>query len=234
LDIPDSVLKVSSLDPPLQILLDMATGWGIVFSIMAEEPIPPAQPVIPTPHLPQTPIPSSEDGREPVKPSDPGLATPGEAAVKVRILNAENTADGEPLAGGLAPFNARVLAVLIDVVVMIGLQISVSFFLPGFASRIAWLVGLAYLVTRDSLAFLGGQSIGKKVMKLKVVTVDGKSLVNNWEPALIRNGVLAIPFFAVVELIVLLIREDKPERGRRLGDEWGKTKVITAPDEPAA
>ncbi|MCX6865557.1 MAG: RDD family protein [Verrucomicrobia bacterium] len=151
--------------------------------------------------------------------------------MKVRIIHAENSADGEPLTGSLAPFNTRILAVLIDVVVMIGLQISVSFMLP---SRIAWLVGLAYLVTRDSLAFLGGQSIGKKVMKLKVVTADDKSLVNNWEPALIRNGVLAIPLFGFVELVVLLIREDKPERGRRLGDEWAKTKVITVPDPPAA
>jgi hypothetical protein len=30
----------------------------------------------------------------------------------------------------------------------------------------------------------------------------------------------------LVELFVLLTREDKPERGRRLGDEWAKTKVI--------
>ena len=154
--------------------------------------------------------------------------------MKVRIAGADKTDDDEPLAGNLAPFSTRILAVLIDVVVMVGLQIAVSLILPGFASRIAWLVGVGYLVARDSLAFMGGQSVGKKVMKLKVVTMDGKSLVNNWEPALIRNAVLAIPFFAFVELVVLLTREDKPERGRRLGDEWGKTKVIIAPDASAA
>ena len=89
-------------------------------------------------------------------------------------------------------------------------------------------------MTRDSLAFLGGQSIGKKVLKLKVVTVDGKSLVNNWEPALIRNGVLLIPLFPLIELFILLTREGKPEHGRRLGDEWAKTQVILAPEPPAA
>ena len=98
--------------------------------------------------------------------------------------------------------------------------------LPGFAERIAWLVGIAYLVTRDSLPFLGGQSVGKKAMKLKVVTLEGKPITGNWEAALIRNGVLLIPFFGLIELFVLLTREDKPEHGRRLGDEWAKTKVI--------
>ena len=84
-------------------------------------------------------------------------------------------------------------------------------------------------MTRDSLPFLGGQSVGKKAMKLRVVTQQGASLVNNWEAALIRNAVLAIPLFGFVELIILLTREDKPERGLRLGDEWAKTKVIIAP-----
>ena len=132
------------------------------------------------------------------------------------------------------PFNTRIIAALIDVVVVIGLQISVAWILPGFASRLAWLIGVAYLVTRDSLPFLGGQSVGKKAMKLKVVTVDDKPLTGNWEAALIRNGVLLIPLFGFIELFILLTREDKPGRGLRLGDEWAKTRVILAPDLPPA
>ena len=73
--------------------------------------------------------------------------------------------------------------------------------LPGFAAPVAWLLGIGYFVSRDSLPFLGGQSVGKKAMKLKAVTMEGKSLVGNWEAALIRNGVLVIPFFVLVELI---------------------------------
>jgi len=88
-------------------------------------------------------------------------------------------------------------------------------------------------VTRDGLPFLGGQSVGKKAMKLKAVTLDDRSLAGNWEPALIRGAVLAIPLFALVELFILLSREEKPERGRRLGDEWAKTKVIVV-NEPVA
>jgi uncharacterized RDD family membrane protein YckC len=136
--------------------------------------------------------------------------------------------------GSLAPFGTRIVAALIDTLVAVGLQIVVAQILPHFASHISWLVGLAYLVTRDSLPFLNGQSVGKKAMKLRVVTLEGKSLIGNWEPALIRNAVLAIPFFAFIEWIVLLTREDKPERGRRLGDEWAKTQVILAPEAPSA
>jgi len=153
-------------------------------------------------------------------------------------INGPQDADEDESPGlGLAPFNTRATAALIDSVVAAGIMFGLSVILPGFAVKLAWLTGMAYLVTRDSLPFLGGQSIGKKAMKLKVTTLDGKSLVSNWEAALIRNGVLVIPFFGLVELFILLTREDKPERGRRLGDEWAKTRVIieekpTASDTP--
>lgn len=39
----------------------------------------------------------------------------------------------------------------------------------------------------------------------------------------IRNIVLWIPFFPLVELIVLLSNNN----GLRLGDQWAKTKVIS-------
>ena len=115
---------------------------------------------------------------------------------------------------------------MIDVVVSAGLSIGLTLLLPNFAHKIAYLASLGYLITRDSLPFLGGQSIGKKAMKIKVVTLEGKSLVGNWESAVIRNIPLIIPLFGFVELFILLSREEKPERGRRLGDEWAKTQVV--------
>ena len=87
---------------------------------------------------------------------------------------------------------------------------------------------MAFLLLRDSLPFLKGQSPGKTAMKIKVVTTKGDSLVGNLQPALIRNGVLLIPIFGLVELIVLLTREDKPDQGVRLGDEWAGTRVVRA------
>lgn len=138
--------------------------------------------------------------------------------------------------GSLAPFNTRLIAALIDSVIAAGLYILLLFILPGILSLVAWLVFFAYYVTRDSLPFLDGQSIGKKAMKLRAVTFDNQPLTGNWEKGLIRNGVLIIPFFAIIEIVVLLTREDKADRGIRLGDEWAKTKVIVVPPSlpPAA
>ncbi len=160
----------------------------------------------------------------PPPPPSPLSNLPETSAVKVNLLKEDGGI--EPPAKGIAPFGTRIAAAVIDSLVSSGIMIGLGLILPGFAHRLAWLTGIAYMVTRDSLPFLKGQSVGKKAMKLKAVTLEGKSLVNDWQAALVRNGVLIIPFFALVELVVLLTREDKPESGRRLGDEWAKTKVI--------
>jgi uncharacterized RDD family membrane protein YckC len=182
---------------------------------MENEATPPEKYAPPPPDLPKPPPPGEKSSTPP--------------PVNVHIKEAGASEEDESEHESLAPLNSRILAALIDVVVAVGLQMSALWILPGFADRIAWLVGIAYLVSRDSLPFLGGQSVGKKAMKLRVVTRDDKPLTGNWEPALIRNGVLIIPFFGIIELFVLLTREDKPEQGLRLGDEWAKTKVIVEP-----
>lgn len=108
----------------------------------------------------------------------------------------------------------RIVAYLIDALILLPL-----WFIP----IVGWLAGVAYFLTRDSLPFLDGQSIGKKAMKLRAVTEDGAPLTNNYGPCIIRNIVLLIPFFPLIELIVLLTNEKK----QRLGDQWAKTKVIS-------
>jgi uncharacterized RDD family membrane protein YckC len=159
----------------------------------------------------------------------PPLPPASEPPVRIAIKEGRDEVES---ASELAPFNTRVIAAVIDILISIGVQVALTMVLPGFMDRIIWVVGLAYLLTRDSLPFLGGQSVGKKAMHLKVVTLDGKPLTGNWEPGLIRNAVLCIPFVGVLlELFILLTREGKPDQGRRLGDEWGKTKVIVVPVE---
>ena len=154
--------------------------------------------------------------------------------MRVRIREGGNDDEISP-ANSPAPFNTRMLAAGIDFMLAGGLTLAAIWVLPGFAERIGWLVGGAYLVVRDSLPFLGGQSVGKTAMKLKVVTSEGKDLLGNWQMALIRNAILAIPFFPLVELFVLLSREDSADRGLRLGDVWAKTRVIVVPPvEPPA
>ncbi len=194
---------------------------------MDEEPILSAKRVIPPPDLPKPPPPPEPVVTE----SGPAAGTP---AVNVRIREVGAEADETPKAGTLAPFNTRIVAAVIDTLAAAGLQIAAMLILPAFAHKIAWLLGIGYLVTRDSLPFLGGQSVGKKAMKLQAVTKEGKPLTGNWEAALVRNAILMIPFFGLIELFVLLSREGKPEHGMRLGDEWAKTKVIVAQPPPAA
>lgn len=135
------------------------------------------------------------------------------------------------------PMGTRVVATVIDFGIALGLYVGVlivSSFTLEFLGGLAYPVAIAFILTRDGMPFLNGQSPGKTAMKIKAVTIDGKSLAGNWQPALVRNAVLLIPFFALVELIVLLTREDKPDQGIRLGDEWAKTRVVKAdPPEPA-
>lgn len=197
---------------------------------MDEEPSQPAKPDIPPPSIPPPSIPKPSIPPPDIKPPEPVAVPSRPPVVNVKIREAGEEPDDEGKPGGLAPFNTRAIAALIDVALAIGLQISALWILPDFAERIAWLVGVAYLVGRDSLPFLDGQSVGKKAMRLRVLTLEGKPVTGNWEAALIRNAILLIPVFPLIELFVLLTREGKPDQGRRLGDEWSKTKVVIAED----
>ncbi len=192
-----------------------------------------AQQAVRPPDLPQPKVAPEPSLERPPSASPPPLK---DGAVKVKIRTGDEADDDAPSIGGHAPFNTRAVAMIVDLVVAVGVIIGLNFILPEFAHKLAWLVGFAYIVTRDSLPFLGGQSVGKKAMNLRAVTLDGKPLTGNWEASLIRGGVLIIPFFQLLELWILLTREETPARGRRLGDEWAKTKVIVvekplAPDE---
>ncbi len=165
---------------------------------------------------PPTPAPAIESSFAP----PPTIPIPEEAKKKVR----EEIPDPDEVkAGDLAPFNTRVIAALIDYAAVFMASIVLMKILPGFLSSVVSLASLGYILTKDSLPFLGGQSIGKKVMKLRAVTADGKPLTGNWQTGILRNAFLII---APVELLVLLLREEKPEKGRRLGDDFAKTKVI--------
>ncbi len=129
----------------------------------------------------------------------------------------------------MAPLAPRLIATVIDFGICVVISL-VFMILPSQLENLGGLVAMSYILLRDALPFLGGQSIGKKLMKIRAVTADGQSLSGNWSPALIRNAILLVPCLGVIaELIVLITREGKPEAGRRLGDDWAKTKVILDP-----
>lgn len=128
-----------------------------------------------------------------------------------------------PATGNEASLGQRIGAALIDVLV----AIAAGYAATRIASGLGFAVQVGYMLTRDSLPFLDGQSIGKKVLKLRAVTEDGKSLSGNWNAGILRNVSMAIAPLALVELIIMLVNNGKPGGLRRLGDQWAKTKVVT-------
>lgn len=163
-------------------------------------------------------------------PEIPANPPPPEAqrkASRVRVTE-DSTEEDEGLPGGIAPVNTRVIAAVIDLLVATGIYWTAAMILPDILERLSWLLWAGYLVTRDSLPFLKGQSIGKMAMKLQVRKQGGGDITGDWQAAIVRNIALLIPLFALVEVIVLFTREEKPEKGLRLGDEWAKTKVVVA------
>lgn len=204
-----------------------------------EEATPqPGKPDIPPPSIPSPDLPPSGEKPHSTPPPDlkpaepPPSAGGGPPVVNVRIREAGDPVEASLLANSFAPFNTRASAAFIDLVLAIGLHLAAYWILPGFAEGLAWLVGVGYIIARDSLPIPGKQSVGKKVMNIRATTIDDQDLTGNWQAAFIRNGVLLIPFFAFVELYVLLSREEGMLRGRRLGDEWAKTRVMMAPEPP--
>ena len=175
-----------------------------------------------------SPPPPSLSTTPPPPPPPSASASPaGPIKVRVKPDGPDGEDDGTSEGGPLVSLGTRVGAVLIDYAVAFGLYLVAVFVLPGFLDSAASLLAAAYIVLRDGLPFLNGQSVGKTAMKIRAVTRDGQSLAGNWQPAVVRNvALLLFPVFPLIELIVLLTREDKPDQGVRLGDEWAKTMVV--------
>ncbi len=196
---------------------------------MDSESSPLPRPTPPPPDLtsgpPPAPIPP------PSPPAPPPAATePGAALKPVKIAKGSGgDEDEEPKPGSEAPFNSRVIGGAIDSCVCLGIYV-VFWILPDFLGFIGSLASTAYFLTRDSLPFLQGQSIGKKAMRIKAVTLDGQSLAGNWRAGIVRNVFMLI---WPVELFILWSRNEKGGAMRRLGDDYAKTKVIVVAEEDA-
>lgn len=145
----------------------------------------------------------------------------------------------------------RFLAILID-----GVLASIIAFVLGIGGTtlygVGLLLGAGYILARDGLEydFMDRRSIGKKMMKLRPIRLDGSamdlntSIMRNWPLALgsivwgFANmaGGLAIFFIAgllyflawlasllgLVEGILVLVDKD----GRRIGDKMANTHVV--------
>ena len=138
---------------------------------------------------------------------------------------------------GKPDIGKRAVAAIIDAVIAVAI---------GFIPVLGGIIAAAYWLLRDGMEFefMDRRSIGKKVMKLRPVRLDGSpmdmmaSAKRNWMFALggviqllvftIVGIVLAIPLaliaflLGIVELILVLT---DPE-GRRLGDKIAGTRVV--------
>ncbi|MGB6219454.1 RDD family protein [Haloferula sp.] len=184
-----------------------------------------------------TPPPPSLHKPDPAPSMPPAAGNSGPPVLQEKpIVKDEDQGDDELVHGAMAPLNTRLIAALIDGLVAMGLYLIAWKLLPAFLENLAWVFQFGYWVTRDSLPFLKGQSIGKTAMKLKVEKRDGTTMIKDWPTAVIRNLPMIIPFFGpLIEAIVLFTRDNKPEKGLRLGDDFAKTKVVVwRPEEEAA
>ncbi len=120
-------------------------------------------------------------------------------------------------------FRSRAFAALIDVSVACSFFVLGLLLFPEPPRIIPFVLGALYLLTKDSLGILNGQSIGKKLMKLRVLNRNRRSLSGNYRTGLMRN----LSWFAApLEFAILYVREDECNRGRRLGDDWANTTVV--------
>lgn len=124
---------------------------------------------------------------------------------------------------------------------------SFAAFLVGFVPIIGGLAGGAYILVRDGLdtEFMKKRSLGKKIMKLKPLTLEGKDLT--LEDSVRRNWVLAlgslcqilmfipiigwilIPLVGIAAMVLLIVEIFlvlSDDKGIRLGDKWARTIVI--------
>lgn len=87
---------------------------------------------------------------------------------------------------------------------------------------LSYLVAAAYILVRDALPFLEGQSIGKKVMKTRGVHEDsGAPITNDYRTSFLRNIFLFIPIVSLIDALFIFSGDRK-----RLGDRIAKTIVV--------
>ena len=112
----------------------------------------------------------------------------------------------------------RILAWLIDFLVMLGLGLLFQAF--------GWLVAGAYLLLRDAL-FNNGQSIGKRLMGLRVVLGADRTPCT-FLSSVIRNLLWLIPIVNIVMAFAGLYALSSDRAGRHWGDRLADTRVVAA------
>lgn len=83
-------------------------------------------------------------------------------------------------------------------------------------------IGLAYWFLRDAIPGMNGQSLGKKLMKIKVLSARNQPLVNDYKAAALRQVSNIVPLLNLYE-VYLLVTSPKYQR---FGDQLTQTTVV--------
>lgn len=186
---------------------------------MSQEPVPPEQ-----------------------QPTEPPTAPPAAYVPPPPAAPATAQTGGAPGAATRPDVGKRAIAAIID-----GAIAGVL----GFVPVVGWIASVLYILLRDGFEFdfMDGRSVGKKIMKLRPVRLDGgkmdfaTSARRNWTLCLgsLASFLLLIPFLGWVLYIPVLIaagvlgiieivRVFSDPQGRRLGDNMAGTMVVEVAD----
>ncbi len=120
---------------------------------------------------------------------------------------------GQRVAAGVIDY---IIAAILDNIIHFTFKVDMEIFV-GLG-----IFGAVYLLLRDALPFLDGQSLGKKILKIRAIELKtGNSLKGNWAISIVRSISLFIPIFNFIDAVMVF-----SANGQRFGDKWGKTIVI--------
>lgn len=125
----------------------------------------------------------------------------------------------------IASVGERIAATLLDMIFLLGYVLLTGIIAGGF--NYGWMLYLVYIpVALYNLLcelFMNGQSLGKKILKIKVVKIDGTAAsFSSYFLRWILRMVEVLCMFGSLALIVIILNR----KGQRLGDIAANTTVI--------
>ncbi|MGE5699205.1 MAG: RDD family protein [Deltaproteobacteria bacterium] len=124
-----------------------------------------------------------------------------------------------------ADWQTRSLAFLIDLILYITLFYGLG------ATYHFWgiFLSMIYIVFRDGL--FSGQSVGKKVMGIRVIHTDGRPI--SFVDSSFRNVLFLVPYLLPLGLVIETAAMFRTPERQRLGDRIAGTRVVRKEPVPA-
>jgi len=124
-----------------------------------------------------------------------------------------------------ADWQTRSLAFLIDLILYITLFYGLG------ATYHFWgiFLSMIYIVFRDGL--FSGQSVGKKVMGIRVIQTDGRPI--SFVDSSFRNVLFLVPYLLPLGLVIETAAMFRTPERQRLGDRIASTRVVRKEPVPA-